>query len=174
MGDELKAYFATYLKETNKGLAIKVVGSDSRVVPAETGVVLAGEAGQTYTMVPTTEEGTANDDNKLVAVVESRHVNAVDGEFTNFMLQGGKFIKILDENGTVKMPAHRAYLPLPTEDTAAAHAVTLIWGDDTATGLDGIRENRSGDGTVYNLQGQKVENPSRGIYIINGKKVVVK
>lgn len=174
MGDELKAYFATYLKETNKGLAIKVVGSDSRVVPAETGVVLAGEAGVTYTMVPTTEEGTANNDNKLVAVVESRHVNAVDGEFTNFMLQGGKFIKILDENGTVKMPAHRAYLPLPTEDTANAHAVTLIWGEDTATGLDGIRENRNGDGTVYNLQGQKVENPSRGIYIINGKKVVVK
>ena len=174
MGDGLQAYYATYLKETNKGLAIKVAGSDSRVVPAETGVLLAGAAGATYTMVPTAEDGTANDDNKLVAVVESRHVNAVDGEFTNFMLQGGKFIKILDENGTVKMPAHRAYLPLPTEDTAAAHAVTLIWGDDTATGLDGIRENRSGDGTVYNLQGQKVENPSRGIYIINGKKVVVK
>ncbi len=174
MGDGLKAYFATYLKETNKGLAIKVDGSDSRVVPAETGVVLAGEAGQTYTMVPTTEDGTASDDNKLVAVVESRHVNATDGEFTNFMLQGGKFIKILDENGTVKMPAHRAYLPLPTEDTANAHAVTLIWGEDTATGLDGVRENRNGDGTVYNLQGQKVENPSRGIYIINGKKVVVK
>ena len=174
MGDGLQAYYATYLKETNKGLAIKVAGSDSRVVPAETGVLLAGAAGATYTMVPTAEDGTINEDNKLVAVVESAHVNAADGEYTNFMLQGGKFIKILDENGTVKMPAHRAYLPLPTEDTAAAHAVTLIWGDDTATGLDGIRENRNGDGTVYNLQGQKVENPSRGIYIINGKKVVVK
>ena len=174
MGDGLKVYYATYLKETNKGLAIKVADSDSRVVPAQTGVLLAGEAGATYTMVPTSEDGTASEDNKLVAVVESAHVNATDGEYTNFMLQGGKFVRILDEDESVKMPAHRAYLPLPTGDTSNAHAVMIVWDDDTTTGLDGIGENRNADGTIYNLQGQKVTAPARGIYIINGKKVVVK
>ena len=43
--------------------------------------------------------------------------------------------------------------------------------------LDGIRWARFSDlenGTIYNLNGQKVNNPSKGIYIVNGKKVAIK
>ena len=45
---------------------------------------------------------------------------------------------------------------------------------DLYDGISGIRYNDAENGTIYNLNGQKVNNPSRGIYIINGKKVVVK
>ena len=41
-------------------------------------------------------------------------------------------------------------------------------------GINQVRINGMNDGTVYNLNGQKVNNPSKGIYIINGKKVVIK
>ena len=77
------------------------------------------------------------------------------------------------------MPAHRAYLPLLTAEVANANVIGIIWDDDTVTGLDGVaaddnRTNPNLDGTIYNLQGQKVDHPTRGIYIINGKKVVIK
>ena len=48
--------------------------------------------------------------------------------------------------------------------------------DDTTTGIEDITidsENKGND-TFYNLNGQRVSNPQRGIYIHNGKKVIIK
>ena len=177
--DGLQAHFCTYLKEVEEGLAIKIISIDGNVISANTGMLLSGEGGETYRLRYTSEAGATNETNKLVPVVESKHINAVDGDYTNFMMQGGKFVKILEEDESVMMPAHRAYLPLLTSEVANAKYIGIIWDDDTVTGLDGVptddnRDNRYGDGTIYNLQGQKVDNPTRGIYIINGKKVVIK
>ncbi|MBR4926129.1 MAG: hypothetical protein IKZ61_10325 [Prevotella sp.] len=177
--DGLQAHFCTYLKEVEEGLAIKIISIDGNVISANTGMLLSGTGGETYRLRYTSEAGATNETNKLVPVVESVHVNATDGEYTNFMMQGGKFVKILEEDESVMMPAHRAYLPLLTSEVANAKYIGIIWDDDTVTGLDGVptddnRDNRYGDGTIYNLQGQKVDNPTRGIYIINGKKVVIK
>jgi hypothetical protein len=46
-----------------------------------------------------------------------------------------------------------------------------------SNGETGIEEVKSESGkmkTIYDLQGRKVENPSKGIYIIDGKKVFIK
>jgi hypothetical protein len=48
------------------------------------------------------------------------------------------------------------------------------WLTDEEEGIEEILINGMENGAVYNLNGQKVNNPSRGIYIINGKKVVIK
>ena len=48
------------------------------------------------------------------------------------------------------------------------------WLTDDVDGIKEILTNGMENGTVYNLNGQKVNNPSRGIYIVNGKKVVIK
>ena len=46
--------------------------------------------------------------------------------------------------------------------------------DDEATGIDTVHgANGNAEGT-YDLQGRKIENPKKGLYINNGKKVVVK
>ena len=42
------------------------------------------------------------------------------------------------------------------------------------TGIEEIGEQKTADKEIYDLQGRKVENPDKGIYIINGKKVFVK
>lgn len=42
------------------------------------------------------------------------------------------------------------------------------------TAIEEITDNRVKSTDIYDLQGRKVENPSKGIYIINGKKVLVK
>ena len=54
---------------------------------------------------------------------------------------------------------------------------TLMFGAETTvvTGIQTLKMNQSvEDGVYYNLQGQRIDNPQKGIYIVNGKKVVVK
>ena len=176
--DGLQAHFCTYLKEVDEGLAIKIISIDGNVISANTGMLLSGTGGETYRLRYTAEAGATNESNRLVPVVESVHVNATDGQYTNYMMKGGRFVKILDEDESVMMPAHRAYLPLLTSEAAGANFIGIVWDDETVTGLDGVPssdpEPSTLDGTIYNLQGQKVDHPTRGIYIINGKKVVIK
>ena len=45
---------------------------------------------------------------------------------------------------------------------------------DESTGISAIQKKMPIDGITYNLQGVRVNNPTKGIYIQNGKKVVIK
>ena len=47
-------------------------------------------------------------------------------------------------------------------------------GDDDTTNIQSSMFNVQSDGVYYNLQGQRVDNPSKGLYIKNGKKVLIK
>lgn len=65
-------------------------------------------------------------------------------------------------------------------DVVATAPVDLIWGDDggallQATGIATVPDAcGSSDNRVYNLQGQRVVNPRRGVYIRGGKKILIK
>ena len=168
--DGLKAHFCTYLKEVDEGLAIKILNIDGKVINQNTGVLLSG---------------TATEGNKLVPVVESTHVEPVVGEYTNYIMQGGRFIKIKQEEAgdeDIKMPAHRAYLPLLTTEVSptsggAKSVVLLLWDDDVVTGIESTEKvdyEPARDGHVYSISGQRLSAPRKGINIINGRKVIVK
>ena len=178
--DGLKAHFCTYLKEVDEGLAIKILNIDGKVINQNTGVLLSGTPGETYQLRYTSEAGSATEGNKLVPVVESTHVEPVVGEYTNYIMQGGRFIKIKQEeagNEDVKMPAHRAYLPLLTTAVGEAKSIVLLWDDGFVTGVERMRnvENEiMRNESIYNLNGQKLSSPRKGINIINGRKVIVK
>ena len=180
--DGLKAHFCTYLKEVDEGLAIKILNIDGKVINQNTGVLLSGTPGETYQLRYTSETGSATTGNKLVPVVESTHIEAVVGEYTNYMMKGGRFIKIKDEEETVMMPAHRAYLPLLTTEVSstsggAKSIVLLLWDDDVVTGIESTEKvdyDPARDGHVYSISGQRLSAPRKGINIINGRKVIVK
>ena len=187
--DGLKAHFCTYLKEVDEGLAIKILNIDGKVINQNTGVLLSGTPGKTYQLRYTSEAGSATEGNKLVPVVESTHVEPVvikDGkEYTNFVMNGGVFKKIVqDEQGdeSLKIPAHRAYLPLLTTEVSptsgdAKSVVLLLWDDDVVTGIESTEKvdyEPARDGHVYSISGQRLSAPRKGINIINGRKVIVK
>ena len=183
--DGLKAHFCTYLKEVDEGLAIKILNIDGKVINQNTGVLLSGTGGETYQLRYTSEAGSATDGNKLVPVVESTHVEPVVGEYTNYIMQGGRFIKIKQEGAgkeDIKMPAHRAYLPLLTTEVSptpggAKSVVLLLWDDDVVTGIESTEKvdyEPARDGHVYSISGQRLSAPRKGINIINGRKVIVK
>ncbi len=168
-------YCKTYYEERS---AISVVNISSGVVPANTGVLLSGTPGETFNLYPTPETAGELEGNALVAVTKPVHISPTKGDYTNFMMKGGKFIKIADDSYTVKMPAHRAYLPLLTSAISGNNAkeIMLYWDDEEATGIESLTPGPSpkGEGSIYNLNGQKLSAPQKGINIINGRKVIVK
>lgn len=88
--------------------------------------------------------------------------------------QAGKFVKITD---AVTVNPFRAYMELPASKSLA-RVLDLNFGEGGATGIGSLTPNPSsiGEGNVgfYDLQGRRVLYPKKGLYILNGKKVIIK
>lgn len=79
-------------------------------------------------------------------------------------------------SNTAHMKAFRAYIEL-TELAQNAGARGFVMDiDGEVTRIDTVSQsgNAQFNGTAYDLQGRRVEKPARGLYIVNGKKVLVK
>ncbi|MBQ9650837.1 MAG: hypothetical protein IJV13_01280 [Prevotella sp.] len=80
------------------------------------------------------------------------------------------------EKGNATIEPFRAYFaPTTTATTATSLGISFV-GSGNTTGIDAIRSIQpvNGNGAVYNLNGQRVETPTKGLYIVNGKKVIIK
>lgn len=83
-----------------------------------------------------------------------------------FILNGGEVKK---GNGA-KIGSFRAYFTGLTVASARA----IFFDGDGVTGISKVNIEKVLDGRFYNLQGQEVKNPTKGIYIVNGHKVIIK
>ena len=75
----------------------------------------------------------------------------------------------------VTIPAGKAYVTVPNSAfNSTARSITITFDD--ASGINNVTVSPSmmGDEKVYNLNGQRVTAPTKGLYIINGRKVAVK
>ena len=70
--------------------------------------------------------------------------------------------------------AYRAYFELAPESSAKGISLYVIDGGNTPTQIGLVQMAEGADKAVYNLSGQKVQQVRKGIFIVNGKKVVVK
>lgn len=83
--------------------------------------------------------------------------------------------KFYYSNGSTKMKAFRGYFELADVLTSVEGAAAHIMISDETTGIADVRSLISEDeGGYYSISGQKVLNPQKGIYIKNGKKVIIK
>lgn len=133
-------------------------------VAAGKGILLKGTPNATISLNILPVGGDALSSNKLVGITAATDVTADE----YFGLKGNKFVKV--NAGTV--PAGKALLPASV--VAGARELTFDFGGET----NGVAEVRSQmddiRGSVYNLNGQKVVKPGKGMYIMNGRKVIVK
>ena len=132
-------------------------------VAAGKGILLKGTADATVNLNIMPAGGDALSSNKLVGITEDTAV-AAD---TYYGLSGNQFKKV--NAGTV--PAGKALLPA-NEVPASARELTFVF--DEATGIKQVETSKSIIEGIYNLAGQKVQNPTKGLYIMNGKKVIIK
>ena len=138
---------------------------------AETGLLLNAAAG-TYA-IPLVASGTdLSATNKLKAVLTGETVSAAASGFTNFVLAGGSgtaVFKSVTGNNTANVGAGKAYLQL-----AGSSFAPQLFFDRNVTGIGAVKSINKEDGAYYNLAGQRVAQPQKGLYIVNGKKVIIK
>ena len=97
-----------------------------------------------------------------------------------YILQAdGLFHKVTSNNPSVTVPAYRAYISYNSHE--GAKPLSIVFDGET-TGIGGTTDGAT-DGAVYNLQGQRVADRlddsvrrqiPTGVYIVNGRKVIVK
>ena len=173
----LKAYAATGYKSNSQVVTL------TRVQTAEAGVglFLKGEPGE-Y-VVPVIESTDEHSLNMFVGTLEQTVVNSTTGAMSNykFTITDGDEVPMFypfEDNTTFS--AGKAYLQIPTAwlPVTAQKSVSIRFDDGETTDIDEVFDEVKGEnGTVqaiYDLQGRVVENPINGIYIVNGKKVVIK
>lgn len=168
-GSELTAEIVTSAAGTTKTVT---------KVPANTGVIVglaaATAEAKTISVPVCAGETDAVTGNMLVAVLEATTVQQQSAEGNiNYVFgkSGGKeqFFKVRATGMTV--PANNAYLAIPE---AQAKGIDEIGLNGDATGISTIENADMQNGEVYNLQGQKVNRAQKGVYIVNGKKVILK
>lgn len=142
-------------------------------IPAGTGLVLKGTADEEYNLSIATGATTALEGNLMVGCLEA---TLLDADASRYVLinntdEGRAEFQSLAEYG-ITILAGKAYLKVPG---AGAGARLMIFDDGETTGISSVLRQQARDGRVYNLNGQRVENPKKGqLYIINGKQTVVK
>lgn len=134
------------------------------VIPAKTGILVKAAQGD-YNFVVTSDEGKELENNNLVAATAD--VTSDGAKFFALTKIGDKVGFALVENGVV-IPAGKAYLEVP-----AATAAKFFGLDGEATGINSVKTAKA-DGAYYTLEGVKTTKPVKGLYIHNGKKIVVK
>jgi len=107
-------------------------------------------------------------DCSLVGTYETTPVPVSGDNGSYYILSGGKFYTV---NSEVNIKNTRFYVA--TSAPAGANTLGFTF-DGEANAINGIIANDNAPEGIYNLQGQKVEKATKGIYIINGKKVLVK
>lgn len=142
-------------------------------VPAGTGLFIIGTAGTSFDIpVKATDFYYSN---MMKGITVATVIPTYEGSYTNYTLgtdgNGGVIFK--RSSGTGTSPANRAYVQIPTS-IVGARAILGIEEDGT-TDVEGIRtlDTEEAKGDYYNLNGQKVQTPQRGLYIKNGKKIFI-
>ena len=111
--------------------------------------------------------------NYLEGITTATSVKALATEGKSiYVLYNDEFVKTI--SGTI--PANRSYLPVGMDVNANARLSISFADDDEITAIERIANSQQlkANGQYYDLQGRKVAQPAKGLYIVNGRKVVVK
>ena len=172
-------------------------------VPAETGILIMAPQGEYPVPTASVASVYANMFRGTLEGTTIQTHEEIDGkDYINYYLSSGAsgvgFYRVTKEEG-VKIGANRCYLPILNKDAAAGTrsvnsdlnqiaieeadeviGIQLLRGiggdDDGTTSIKDITPAlfSKGEGVWYTLQGQRVAKPGKGLYIRNGKKVVIK
>ena len=164
----LKAYVAKSVVGENVNF------TPVETAPANTGLLLEGTAGVEYT-IPVSASVDAPASNLLVGcIVETAVAADATSKFNNYVLvneSGTAKFQSLVANGA-NINAGKAFLKNGAY-SAGAHSLNIVF-EDESTGIKQIETAKQNVENYYNLAGQRIIQPTKGLYIVNGKKVVIK
>lgn len=181
------ADYATFVSTRNvsfagtgvSAFAAKVNGNSVKLtelkkVPANTPVIIYKDVNaETTVVLPVSATAPAvSEENNDLRVSDGNVKNSV--QFVIFALANkDKGIGFYKLGNDVTVPEGKCYISVATDNQQAPSAREFLSLGDDATGIktvEGVTEH----GVVYDLQGRRVAKPSRGLYIENGKKIMIK
>ena len=170
----LKAYKATL---TGKTLSFTKL---NQTVPAGTGLLLLGETkGGSYN-IPVVADGDAVT-TAFTGVTTATAKQSVADETYYFVMKKAAAADSplafapLSTSTEVTIPAGKAYITVPNSAFLGGARSLNISFNDEVTGIKNLTPTLSeGEGAFYDLQGRRVAQPTKGLYIMNGKKVMIK
>lgn len=161
----VKVYTAK-VNEAKSAVVLTEVPAGS-VIAKGTPVLVGAEAGS-YTFAASADEAATIENNDLKAAVDD---TKGDGATIYALVeQDGKAVFAPLKEGVAVSVGH-AYLELPA--ASATRFYSIQFGGET-TGINEVNAAAKADGAYYTLQGVKTSKAAKGIYIHNGKKVVIK
>ena len=153
------------------GSAIRMTEITDRIVKSGQGVVLKKTASGSITMTPTSSNGSGDySDNSLVGTMTSIE-NPGNAYVLNYKAATGAGFYKLSSTGTIG--ANKAYLTYSGGAGAPSFLNFFVEGETTGIEMPKAATADS-DAEVYDLQGRRVSQPAKGLYIVNGKKVIIK
>ena len=156
------------------------------IVPSMTGLYIGGTPGKYFVKILNGSVEPIEDNNLLIGTGTEKSEYLTSNDNITYYLFGKQnekesFFKVSeDPDKHVQASAHKAYLAIPTGATNAKALVIVrpngdVVSDDGgfADGINSVEQDGS-NAKIYNLNGQRVNNAQKGIYIKNGKKVIIK
>ncbi len=173
----LKAY-----KATRDGANLTFTALN-QTVPAGTGLLLLGETKGGNYDIPVAASGDVVSSNALVGVIApTAKQSNPSGNYYFVMKKAASesdalAFAPLSTSSAVSIPAGKAYIEVPNSAfSGGANELTISFEEDGGvTGIQNLTPALSkGEGAVFDLQGRRVAQPAKGLYIVNGRKVVIK
>lgn len=157
----VKAYYVSA-----KGAEATMTAIDAKAIPAKQGVILTSESDAAVTMVPAAgETAAAITDNQLGhSAGAAKTLTAGEGYILGNGTEGTAFYPC--QAGS--LPSNKAYLLGNGQS-----AIVMNFGN-AVTGINTIAAPASAKAPIFDLSGRRVVKATKGLYIQNGKKVIVK
>ena len=131
-----------------------------------TGAITAYNEGTYSSNLTTTVDGVSF----VGTVAPQALVSTVGTTYYGYRASDGYFVQVGTGTGA-NIGAYRAYIQIPGASPVKAFNVVL----DEATGIeDAVQSSKLKVQSTFDLQGRRLQNPTHGLYIVNGKKVLVK
>lgn len=162
-------------------------GTDGTYIPAKTGVLLEGnvyneaqgvsQSPKDFTYYKIGEKEISPPENNVMACVTERSqtIKGKEDGYYNYIISQGKYWS-LDNEQEVEIPAHKSYMHIPSSSVSNSKRIVMLFGDDLEDNPTAIimpHHAVNAPPAVYDLAGRRVSgSPSRGVYIVNGKKYV--
>jgi len=146
------------------------------VAPANTPLLVynKSEESKTFLLIPTTDDADeVTPATQFVGTLEATTIPASATGADNYALNGYAFVWVKNE---IAVAANKCWLHIASQPAAARAMTRSIVGGNGTTGIDAIENVTIDNEGWYDMQGRKLQaKPNRGgIYIHNGKKVVVR
>lgn len=158
----VKAYYVSA-----KGTEATMTAIEAEAIPANQGVILTSESGDAATMVPAAGE--------TAATITGNQLGHSAGA-AKTLTAGEGYILVNGSEGTAFYPCKAGSLPINKAyllGNGESSAIVMNFGN-AVTGINTIAAPASAKAPIFDLSGRRVVKATKGLYIQNGKKVIVK